>query len=375
MEAHTLETLRLRIDSDAQDLAADPTLTEREFVEYLMPLLAASGVPRRLAGRYMASGDMRSRTDVEIEDLIGGFELLLVERLRQGPDRERIAAGASLCGWLTEYGWQSRAAVVRRVMPDRRVIVSLDDPDTPTEGLRFAADPESGPEARVTAGGVSDADAQQVTAAIARRSGVRRILAAATQVAEIYQLPALVAPEDPVEAEHLRQALAGEPRLARRSLEAATSVLDDRPWQDSYGSVPEAALALWDDTTRADRERMAEMPDRLLALHAQAAVTLRPRPNGRVRRRVRRAVTALIPAARPSLVADLTDSYWDLVTDPVPQDQRVDEATATAMRETAAVHARRFAPLAVEAARAARGDLGDDARSVRRFLTHTWLSP
>ena len=118
---------RSRIDAEASDLAADATVADDELVEALMSLLAASGIPRQLALRYLALGDMPRRHDVDVDDLAGAFTWLLVRRLRQGPDRHRLASGTSLCGWLTQYGWQSRALAVRQTVPPRRPIISLED--------------------------------------------------------------------------------------------------------------------------------------------------------------------------------------------------------------------------------------------------------
>mgnify|MGYP002749807438 CR=1 FL=1 len=172
-----------------------------------------------------------------------------------------------------------------------------------------------------------------------------------------------------------RLRLADDARLARRSLEAMRSLLDDAPWRPVYNQVPDCALALWDDTTADERERMAILPDAVLGLHALAAVSLRPRPGERVRRRVARAVSTVVPGARPSLVTDLLDAFWDLTTDPVPENQAgINEAAAAALREAAAQHALRFRPLAEEIARASRGDMGSDADGVRRFLIQTWAT-
>lgn len=365
---------RSRIDAEASDLAADATVADDELVEALMSLLAASGIPRQLALRYLALGDMPRRHDVDVDDLAGAFTWLLVRRLRQGPDRHRLASGTSLCGWLTQYGWQSRALAVRQTVPPRRPIISLEDLEA-VDDARLADDPSSRPEMLAMPEDLSDAHTQSVVDAMRHRRGVRRLLAAAGRIADIYDLPALLPPTDPVESNRLRQDLADDARLARRSLEAMRSLLDDAPWRPVYNQVPDCALALWDDTTADERERMAILPDAVLGLHALAAVSLRPRPGERVRRRVARAVSTVVPGARPSLVTDLLDAFWDLTTDPVPENQAgINEAAAAALREAAAQHALRFRPLAEEIARASRGDMGSDADGVRRFLIQTWAT-
>lgn len=365
---------RSRIDAEASDLAADATVADDELVEALMSLLAASGIPRQLALRYLALGDMPRRHDVDVDDLAGAFTWLLVRRLRQGPDRHRLASGTSLCGWLTQYGWQSRALAVRQTVPPRRPIISLEDLEA-VDDAHLADDPSSRPEMLAMPEDLSDAHTQSVVDAMRHRRGVRRLLAAAGRIADLYDLPALLPPTDPVESNRLRQDLADDARLARRSLEAMRSLLDDAPWRPVYNQVPDCALALWDDTIADERERMVILPDAVLGLHALAAVSLRPRPGERVRRRVARAVSTVVPGARPSLVTDLLDAFWDLTTDPVPENQAgINEAAAAALREAAAQHALRFRPLAEEIARASRGDMGSDADGVRRFLIQTWAT-
>ena len=339
-----------------------------------MSLLAASGIPRQLALRYLALGDMPRRHDVDVDDLGGAFTWLLVRRLRQGPDRHRLASGTSLCGWLTQYGWQSRALAVRQTVPPRRPIISLEDLEA-VDDAHLADDPSSRPEMLAMPEDLSDAHTQSVVDAMRHRRGVRRLLAAAGRIADLYDLPALLPPTDPVESNRLRQDLADDARLARRSLEAMRSLLDDAPWRPVYNQVPDCALALWDDTIADERERMVILPDAVLGLHALAAVSLRPRPGERVRRRVARAVSTVVPGARPSLVTDLLDAFWDLTTDPVPENRAgINEAAAAALREAAAQHALRFRPLAEEIARASRGDMGSDADGVRRFLIQTWAA-
>ena len=177
-----------------------------------MSLLAASGIPRQLALRYLALGDMPRRHDVDVDDLAGAFTWLLVRRLRQGPDRHRLASGTSLCGWLTQYGWQSRALAVRQTVPPRRPIISLEDLEA-VDDARLADDPSSRPEMLAMPEDLSDAHTQSVVDAMRHRRGVRRLLAAAGRIADIYNLPALLPPTDPVESNRLRQDLADDARL------------------------------------------------------------------------------------------------------------------------------------------------------------------
>lgn len=369
------QSLRARIDADASIAAADTILTDEELIETLLTLLAVSDVPRRLALRYLSQGNMRRRHDVDVDDVEAAFAWLLVRRIREGPDRHRLAAGASLCGWLTQYGWGSRALVVRQVVPPLRETVSLEDLTLAEEAPAVADEPAARPEEIATARDVPDTLLDSVAEAVRHRRGARRLLAAAGQVADIYDLPVLLAPTDPVDADQLRQDLADDPRLARRSLEAMRSLLDGTPWRHVFERVPDSALALWDDTTAPQRDYMVTLPDAVLGLHAQASVTLRPRPGERVRRRVARAVRTLVPAARPSLVMDVCDAFWDLTTDPVPENQAgITDAAAAAMRRAAAKRARAFGPRAARLARAGRGDLGSDAEDVRRFLVQVWAA-
>ena len=219
------------------------------------------------------------------------------------------------------------------------------------------------------------ADPAVVRKALARRRGAGRQAVVAQILKDALDLPALIRPEDPVETQQVRRAVADDPRLGRRSLDAARALIDGegKGAAATGEDVPDAMVAMWDSTTAVERERLSELPDQILALHVADAVRLAPRPVKRVRAAVRKALSRAADTASTQLLDDLLEAFWDESTEAVSAHHTgISAEQRVQVNEAAARSARRLPVLAWRVARTPGCYVGRDAQEVRAFLTQAW---
>ncbi|WP_125898922.1 hypothetical protein [Actinomyces gaoshouyii] len=295
-------------------------------------------------------------------------------------DRRRIADGASFCGWLRSWGRtvahqverEITATTSRSVIPADK-LVSLDALTDPTNGIPMDRLPYiTPPEANCDPDLV---DPAAVRASLARRRGAGRMEVIARVVHDaLGTVPPLLRPEDPAETQMVRRLIMQCPRLARISLDEFCDRVDN----DGPGGphvAPEAMVAMWDATTVTDRQRLAAMPDRLLALLVEDVVRLAPRPRAAVRHAVRRALASAARQAPARLLDELADVFWDEATEPV-SDHRTDitDAERQRVREEADRNARRLPALVAELVLVPGQTVGGSVGEVRAFLRQAWAA-
>ena len=342
-----------KADLQATETCADPGVPDICLTDRLTPLLIASGLTDALAAWWLRT---HPSSRAEREDFASTMFLHLAGHL-DTVDRQRIADGASFCGWLRSWGRtvahqverEVTATTSRSVIPADK-LVSLDALTDPTSGipvdrLRNIAPPEANCDPDLV-------DSAAVRASLARRRGAGRMEVVCRVVRDaLGQVPPLLRPEDPADTQMVRRLIVRCPRLARMSLdEFCDRVDDDGPRGPRV--APEAMVAMWDATTATDRQRLAAMPDHLLALLVEDAVRLAPRPRPAVRRTVRRALASAAQQAPGHLLDELAEAFWDEATEPV-SDHRTDIAAdeRQRVREAADRNARRLPGLVAELVR------------------------
>lgn len=366
-----------KVDLQAIEVCSDSEVSDAELTDQLMPLVAASGVADTLALRWW----YRHRSKgAEREDLASGMFLELIDHLR-AVDRKRIANGASFCGWLYRWGASASHKVERQVtstisrsaIPIRR-LVSLEALADQARGdawnlamVRRLAPPRSNAAPDLV-------DPDDVRASLARRRGAGRQEVVSRVVHDaLGDIPVLLRPEDPAETQLVRRLIVRCPRLARMSLDAFCTRVDDGELDDRL--APEAMIAMWDATTTVERQRLAAMPDRLLALLVEDAVRLKPRPKAAVRQAVRKALTSVAKQAPACLLDDLVQAFWDEVTEAV-SDHRTDITAVERkrMHDQAELNARRLPALVAALVRVPDQEAGRDVEEVRSFLHWAWAA-
>lgn len=369
-------SVRDEVDLQAVELCSDTGVMDEDLAERLVPLIVAAGIADDLAGLWSAR---RGGQNLQ-EDYASAMFLELVDHLRK-VDRRRIADGASFCGWMRRWGMSAFLKVEREVtnttgraaVPVDRCIsleaLAEEKGTADVGGLkpvrRFAQPPAN-----------TDPDLvspRRVRAALARKRGERRREAISEIVRDALEITPLIRPQDPIETQLVRSLIEAEPHLARLSLDSFCALVDGDRRLVGDDLVPEAMIPMWDSTTSEDRQRLAAMPDRILALLVEDAVRLAPRPRPDVRDAVRRALGVVAQRAPTRLLDELMGSFWDESTEAV-SDYRtgITEVERNRIRRQAALNARDFPDLAREVARVPQTHVGRDVEEVRTFLCQAW---
>ena len=360
--------LSAEVDLQAAEICADRGIPEDQLSQRLVPLITAARLPEWLADWWLRHHRL---IGAERDDYTSGMFIELYQHLGR-IDRERIAAGASFCGWLRSWGRTAARKVAREVtastsraaIPAGRLItVGVGE----LERLACPAPPEAGGEDLV--------DPATVRASLARRRGAGRQEAVSRIVHDaLRDVPPLLRPQDPADAQLVRRLIVQCPRLARISLDAFCARVDDLEPPGTQ-IAPEAMVAMWDATIEEQRQRLTAMPDQLLALLVQDAVRLAPRPRAAVLTTVRAALGPAAPQAPARLLDDLAQAFWDEATEAVSEHRSdITAAQRQQMREQAEVSARRLPDL-VGALVQVRGQrVGRDVEEVLVFLRQAWAT-
>lgn len=368
-------SVRNKIDREATAICTDREVPDSELADQLTPLIVASGVTDVLTDRWLYAHPW---TSAEREDFTSAMFLKLAVHLRRRIDRQRIAGGASFCGWMYKFGVSISTDVDREVtstlsrsaVPVRN-LVSL---DALTDQVGDIGSIERVRRLRLQPSNTDPdlADPKAVRASLARRRGARRKEALSRVMRDALGNVPLLRPEDPVESQLVRRLVAQCPRLARLSLDTFCARVDDGEPSD-YRLAPEAMVAMWDATTIVDRQRLSAMPDRLLALLVEDVVRLAPRPRPRIRKAVREALDTTARQAPDWLLDDLVQAFWDEAVEPVSSHQtNITAAERQRLRHQAALNARRLPGLVAKLLQVPEQHAGRDLAEVRTFLCQTW---
>lgn len=232
----------------------------------------------------------------EREDLLGEFSELLTRKALQdtegGMDLNRIANGASACGWarnlLRNGGMQSELRDMRRVSNRNAYIDPTLDLGAAEGGLTYAqmafhtdaVEPDF--DGAITGQAdlndeIDDLQESFLAAAAGKRSGARLMLAAETLM-KAFKLSAPIRPVDAFDREYIRNAVSIDEEAAVQSVAAMYALVADVQTIEQQNVDPRM-LALWDDYTTEELKRLSTMLPEAAQTLVLATVALKPRPS------------------------------------------------------------------------------------------------
>jgi len=235
-------------------------------------------------------------TPQEREDLQGEFIDLLEHKALQntlgGMSLEKIAAGASACGWarnlLRNGGMQSKLRDMRRVSNRNSYIDPTLDLGNAEGGLTYAQmafhTDSVEPDFDSSVNGDEDANDELhnlqesfLAAAAGKRSAARLKLAAET-LRTAFKLPAPIRPADAIDREFIRNAVSADTEAASKSVASMYALVADVQTLEQQHVDPRM-LALWDDYETDDLKRLALLAPEAAQALVLATVALKPRPS------------------------------------------------------------------------------------------------
>lgn len=235
-------------------------------------------------------------TAQEREDLIPEFNELVQRKALQetegGMDLVRIANGTSACGWarnlLRNGGMQSELRDMRRITNRNATIDPTLDLSGAEGGVSYAEmafhTDSVTPDFDGAITGQADTndemdDLQEefLSAAAGKRSGARLMLAAQT-MQKAFKLSAPIRPMDPFDREFIRNTVSADEGAAVQAVTAMHALITSVQTEEQRNIDPRM-LALWDDYTVDQLNRLSLMMPEAAQTLVLAAVALKPRPS------------------------------------------------------------------------------------------------
>ncbi len=235
-------------------------------------------------------------TAQEREDLIGEFSELVQRKALQetegGMSLQYLAKGTSACGWarqlLRNGGAQSELRDMRRISNRNSYVDPTLDLSGAEGGVSYAQmafhtdaiEPDF--DGAITGQAekneeMDDLQEEFLSAAAGKRSGARLMLAAQT-MQKAFKFSAPIRPLDPFDREFVRNTVSANPEAAVESVLAMHALITSVQTEEQR-NIDSRMLALWDDYSVDELQRLSVMlPDAAQTL-VLAAVALKPRPS------------------------------------------------------------------------------------------------
>lgn len=181
--------------------------------------------------------------------------------------------------------------------------------------------------------------------------GPRRIAGSAALSRGLYGLPRALGPDEYAERTKMSDLLESSPELGPESFVAALRIRNGNS-EDSE-ALDDSLLALWDDYSDEDIERVLEIPRwrDIIAAIAQEAVCPKARPNKKKLTKVIRALKRDADKDHGDFVSDLVQGYVAYYCETTTSYQVLDEDTRAAQEDEASRRRLTYPPLLEEAAK------------------------
>lgn len=253
---------------------------------------------------------------------------------------------SSFTGWLRQTGvaFSSRDAIVRpKTLADRLTVVhDLTSPGAADDG-RVGALVDAAAE-RTATDEMLDVLLSEPDELVASTKGMRassRTFALAMAMRRAMRLPRLCVPTEESDRAWIMAVCQDDHRVAAASLRTVVQLICRL--HEGRIDVDERLLALWDDCSLEQLQRLEDAPDELVSALVLGQVMPAPKPSRLVVRALRKRAKALLPSRGwHDLAALLVASFLARTTNPVSDfDGLADEVARAAM----AAEARRLAEM------------------------------
>lgn len=364
------------INNRMRRLAVDGTVRDEEFQDQVRALLMDETILGTQATRHLTTHSRPQGRNLSASDLRWAAASLMAERCaRFKVDRSLIARGEPVCAIVGGY-------VAASMREAERIALGLDGETShrtiPVGGPemieRIAPTQMTFHHHDIAEEEADPALLRDLVEQVKRDIGLeRRHHLVAQTFAGHYQLPDLLLPGDVDELNRVRALLRQRPGLAEASLEHMIAVCDGIGCP--VESIDQGVCALWDATTRVERQRAAAVPPMVLRVWMLASVSPQPKADRRERHRLVVMLTRALGQGQRDLAEELADAYLSTFTVPVASKNRVLNADQVrAVREAARVSARRLPALAARTAGLPGAPLGSHRQDVLDAVAGMWAS-